>query len=71
MNSLTDIFSQIQQADQVQKQVRHACVDCRYFSGNEYLWCAVHPLGVESLRDTDEEIAPAYAPNNCPDWELN
>lgn len=70
MNGLTGIFNQIKQTEKMQKQVRHACVDCHYFSGSEYLWCAVHPLGVESLRDTDEEIAPCYAKNNCPDWKL-
>jgi len=32
-----------------------SCINCRYFSGEELLPCAVHPLGLR---------------RNCPDWEL-
>lgn len=45
-----------------QEQTLHTCKNCVYFSGNEYLMCAVHPEGVG---------VEEWEVNNCIDWEFN
>ena len=44
-----------------QEKTKHACKNCVYFSGSQYLICAVHPEGA----GVNERIV-----NECLDWEL-
>jgi len=44
-----------------QEKTKHACINCIFFSGNDYLLCAVHP---EGAGVNEWEI------NECLDWEL-
>lgn len=45
----------------IQEKTKHACKNCIYFSGSEYLMCAVHPEGA-GLNERQV--------NECLDWEL-
>lgn len=44
-----------------QEKTKHACKNCIYFSGSEYLICAVHPEGAGA---SERQV------NECLDWEL-
>ena len=56
------IVTEVEQEMRLHKELtRRACVNCAFFSGNEYPICSLHP---ESLALT------AWGINDCKDWKL-
>ncbi len=56
------IAAEVDQEIRLRKELtKRACINCEFFSGNEYLICPVYPGG---LRFSAWEL------NDCKDWEL-
>ncbi len=56
------IVAEVGQKSRLRRELtKRACINCKFFTGNQYPICPFHPGG---LRFTMWEV------NDCKDWEL-